>query len=72
MWLSRKNISFIHPLGKLDHKKVGLFKIIELIENVAFRLELSSPYLKPPIIKIHNVFYAVLLSTHVDNTFEER
>lgn len=66
VWLSRKNIPSIRPLGKLDHRKVGPFKIIGLVGEAAFRLEL------PPTMKIHNVFHAALLSSHIDNTFEGR
>ena len=51
----RKNIKTIKPNNKLDHVKIGPFKILKNIKRISFKLDL------PNIIKIYPVFYALLL-----------
>ena len=66
VWLSRKNISTVRPIDKLDHRKIGPFKIIEKIGGAAYKLDL------PPTLRIHNVFHCSLLSPYHENSFEGR
>ena len=51
----QKNIKIIKPSSKLDHVKIGPFKILKNIKGVSFKLDL------PNIIKIYPVFYVLLL-----------
>jgi hypothetical protein len=55
VFLQRKNLRTKRPSRKLDHKKVGPFKIKRKISEVNFELEL------PKTMKIHPVFHASLL-----------
>jgi len=55
VYLLRKNIRTRRPNDKLDHKKLGPFKIKRCIRDTAFELEL------PPTMRIHNVFHISLL-----------
>jgi hypothetical protein len=55
VYLLQKNIATKRLSDKLDHKKLGLFKIIEIKSLVNYRLKL------PRTIKIHPVFYVSLL-----------
>jgi hypothetical protein len=55
VYLLRKNIVTKRPSDKLDHKKLGLFKIAEIKSLVNYRLKL------PKTIKIYPVFYMSLL-----------
>lgn len=55
VFLSNRNYNIERPSRKLDSKRWGPFKITELI-GFSYRLELSS------IMRIHNVFYANLLT----------
>jgi hypothetical protein len=38
VYLLRKNIKIRRPSNKLDFKKLGLFKILEKIRNINFKL----------------------------------
>ena len=40
MWLLYKNFSSKRPSKKLDYVKIGLFKILEKVIEVIFRLDL--------------------------------
>lgn len=53
--LLTKNLKTTRPTSKLDYRKIGPFKIIAKINDVAFRLQLPSSF------KIHNVFHVSLL-----------
>lgn len=66
VWLSRKNISSIHPINKLDHRQLGPFKISGIVGKSSFRLEL------PATMHAHNAFHVSLLSPYVENPFEGR
>ena len=58
VWLLCRHIATTHPCIKLDYKKLGPFRIIERINQVAFRLTL------PLIFWIHNVFHISLLKLY--------
>ena len=55
VYLLRKNVKIIKPNSKLDYVKIGPFKILRSIKGVSFKLDLLN------IIRIHPVFYALLL-----------
>jgi hypothetical protein len=55
VYLLRKNIATKRPSDKLDHKKLGLFKIAKIKSLVNYCLKL------PKTIKIHPIFYVSLL-----------
>ncbi len=54
VWLSTRNITTDQPFKKLDHKKLGLFKVIRN-KRVSIELQL------PQSMKIYNVFHSNLL-----------
>jgi hypothetical protein len=51
VWLNARNITTSRPSAKLDHKLLGLFKIIEKISDLVYRLDL------PPTMEINNSFH---------------
>jgi hypothetical protein len=55
IYLIQRNIQTKQPSTKLDHKKLGLFKIKKIIRLVNYKLVL------PKTINIHPVFYISLL-----------
>jgi hypothetical protein len=55
VYLVQRNIQTKQPNTKLDHKKLGLFKIKRIIRLVNYELVL------PKTINIHLVFYILLL-----------
>jgi hypothetical protein len=55
VYLLQKNIATKRLSNKLDHKKLGLFKIVKIKSLVNYCLKL------PKTIKIHPVFYVSLL-----------
>ena len=55
VWLHKRFINTTRPSNKLDHKRLGRFRIIEKISSYAFKLAL------PPSMKIHPVFHVSLL-----------
>jgi hypothetical protein len=55
IYLIQQNIQIKQPSTKLDHKKLGLFKIKRIIGPVNYKLVL------PKTINIYPVFYISLL-----------
>jgi hypothetical protein len=68
VWLSRRNITTTRPSTKLDFKRLGPYKILDVIgeSKMAFKLDL------PRSMKIHPVFHASLLDPHRANTIPGR
>jgi hypothetical protein len=68
VWLSRKNIATNRPSAKLDAKRLGPFKILEVIGEAksAYKLEL------PPRMRIHPVFHVSLLTKYYANEIPGR
>jgi transposase InsO family protein len=66
VWLLRRNIRTTRPSSKLDHKKLGPFKISEKVGTHAFRLEL------PDTMQIHPVFHVSLLEKYFPNKLPSR
>ena len=65
VYLLRKNIKTKRPSDKLDHTKLGPFKIQKKLGPITFRLELLAP------IRIYLVFYISLLELVPENTRRE-
>ncbi|GAA5958537.1 hypothetical protein JCM8115_002497 [Rhodotorula mucilaginosa] len=59
VWLLRKNIATTRPSDKLDHRRLGPFKITALVGSSAFRLALPSS-----MDTVHPVFHASLLEPY--------
>ena len=55
IYLLRKNVNTTKLNNKLNYVKIGPFKILKNIKGASFKLDL------PNIIKIHPVFYVLLL-----------
>ena len=55
IYLLRRNVKTIKLNNKLNHVKIGPFKILKNIKGISFKLDLLS------IIKIYPVFHALLL-----------
>jgi hypothetical protein len=55
VYLLRRNIKITRPSNKLNHKKLGSFKVKRNIKNIYYKLYL------PFTIKIHPVFHISLL-----------
>ena len=68
VWLSRRNISTTRPSPKLDHRRLGPFKILECIgeSKLVFKLDL------PHTMRIHPVFHGSLLTLYRPNTIPGR
>ena len=66
VWLIRKNIRTARPSEKLDFRRIGPYKVLERINDVAYRLELT------PSMKIHDVFHVSLLEKYHQNTLTGR
>ncbi len=61
VYLLRRNIKTKRPSDKLDHTKLGLYKIIKKLGPVIYRLEM------PEGMRIHLVFYILLLEPALSN-----
>ena len=55
IWLSSRHIKTTRPCRKLDHKRLGRFKVLRRVGSHAYLLEL------PATMKIHPVFHVSLL-----------
>jgi hypothetical protein len=68
VWLSRRNITTTRPSSKLDYKRLGPYKIIDVVgeSKMAFKLDL------PHSMKIHPVFHGSLLDPYHANTIPGR
>ena len=66
VWLLRRHIKTTRPCEKLDYRRLGPFRIIGKINDVAFRLEL------PPQLRIHPVFHSSLLEPYHESTIPGR
>jgi len=68
VWLNRAHVKTNRPSQKLDVKRLGPFRIREIVgeSKLAFRLEL------PPQMRIHPVFHARLLEPYHANKIEGR
>ena len=66
VWLLRKHMPTARPTTKLDHRKIGPFKITKQINRVAFELNL------PSNMKIHPVFHVSLFEKHVASKIPSR
>lgn len=59
VWLLRKNIATTRPSDKLDHRRLGPFKITGVVGSSAFRLALPSS-----MDTVHPVFHVSLLEPY--------
>src|SRR5271154_82044 len=57
IYVLRRNIKIIRFSDKLDHKKIGPFKIKRNIRDISYKLHL------PPTIRIYPVFHISLLKS---------
>lgn len=55
VWLAAKNIRTVRPSKKLDHKRLGKFRVIQVVSSYAYKLKL------PASMKIQPVFHVSLL-----------
>jgi hypothetical protein len=66
VWLLRKNIKTQRPSIKLDHRKLGPYKIVERIGELAYRIKFTQP------TTLHDVFHVSLLERFKENPFQNR
>lgn len=66
VYLMRKHISTSRPSDKLDSKKLGPFKISEIISPTVCKLDL------PPSMRIHPIFHVSLLIPHHSSIISSR
>ena len=68
VWLLRKNVSTTRPSSKLDFKRLGPYKILNIIGQAKLAVKLDLP----PTMKIHPVFHVSLLEPYHENTIQGR
>lgn len=64
VYLKTKNLKTTRPKHKLDHTKLGPFRILQKLGPVTFKLDL------PPQMRIHPVFHISLLELAYTQSFE--
>jgi len=72
VWLLHKNFKLRQLSKKLDHVKIGLFKITEKISEVIYRLDLLAKikiYLVQYIIILKPAYRDLVLLTYKENTY---
>jgi hypothetical protein len=62
VYLTKTNIKTKRPSTKLDHLKLGPFKILKKVGNLNYRLDLGKK------TRIHSVFHIALLEPAPENT----
>lgn len=67
VWLDARNIKTLRPSKKLDHRRLGPFKILSEVSSHARKLELPLP-----LKRIHPVFHVSLLEPDHPNPFPLR
>jgi hypothetical protein len=67
VWLDGRNLKTYRPGKKLDHKKLGLFTILEKIGKSAYRLKLPKSW-----NRVHPVFNELLLSQYHPPNFQSQ
>ena len=66
VWLLRRHVRTTRPCDKLDHQRLGPFRIAAQINDVAFRLDL------PSHMRLHPVFHCSLLEPCATTTIPHR
>jgi reverse transcriptase-like protein/integrase-like protein/chromodomain-containing protein/aspartyl protease len=66
VYLDARNITSLRPSKKLDSKRLGPFQVKQIVNPVAFELDL------PPETRIHPVFHVSLLEKATINQFSGR
>lgn len=66
VWLLSRNVKTQRPTAKLDHKRLGPYKILEKIGSRSYKLEL------PHTMQIHPVFHVNLLEPFKEDTIPGR
>ena len=66
VWLLRQNLKTHRPSDKLDYRCLGPFSIIKQVNELAYRLELSSS------MKIHPIFHVSFLEPYKDSDIPRR
>lgn len=61
IYFFRRNIKTKQPSDKLNYKKIGLFRILQKLSKISYKLSLSL------IIRIHFVFYISLFESVLAN-----
>ena len=66
VWLDAKDIKTDRPSRKLSDKRYGPFKVVKVVSQNAYQLDL------PPSMKLHPVFHTVKLRPYYPNTIPGR
>ena len=66
VWLLRRNIKTTRPCEKFDYKRLGSYKILTQVNDVAFRLQL------PQSMRVHPVFHVSFLEPYHENHILDR
>ena len=66
MWLNAKNVTTERSSRKLNHRRIGPFKILKVVFDWVYKLEF------PRDIKMYSVQHVFLLSSAVDDLLSEQ